>query len=49
MTGCESMPKMLENRAVCTVDGKEAHTLSKWAVFSIGARLADADAAVICK
>lgn len=48
LTGCAS-PKWLETRAVCTVDGQEAHALSKWGPIGIGSRLADADAAVICK
>jgi hypothetical protein len=48
LTGCGSV-KMLENRAVCTVDGKEAHTVSKYGPLGIAARIADADAAVICK
>ena len=48
LTGCAT-PKWLDNRVVCTVDGKEAHALSKWAQFSIGSKLAQADAAVICR
>ncbi len=48
MAGCGNM-RWLENRAVCTLDGKEAHTVSKWGPLGIASRLADADAAVICK
>lgn len=49
LAGCASRPAWLENRAACTVDGNEAHALSKWGLFSIGARLSDSDAAMICK
>jgi hypothetical protein len=49
LAGCSTSPKWLETRVVCTVDNAEAHALSKWALFSIGSKLATADAAVICK
>lgn len=49
LAGCSSAPKFLETRVVCTVDRAEAHALSKWALFSIGSKLAQADAAVICR
>lgn len=48
LSGCGSV-KWLENRAACTVDGAEAHVISKWGPVGIGSRLADSDAAVICK
>ncbi len=48
LAGCGSMPKMLENRAACTLDGAELHVLSKWGPFSVGSKLAPADAAVVC-
>jgi uncharacterized lipoprotein YajG len=48
LTGCSTSPKWLENRVACTADGKEAHVLSKWGPVSIGARLADSDAKVVC-
>jgi hypothetical protein len=47
--GCSSTPKWLETRAVCTLDGKEAHVLSKWGPVSLGSKLADADAKAICE
>ena len=47
MAGCGNM-RWLENRAVCTLDGKEAHTISKYGPLGIASRLADADAAVLC-
>lgn len=49
LAGCASAPKWLENRLSCTVDGKEAHVLSKWGPVSIGSKLADADARVVCQ
>lgn len=49
LAGCASRPSWLENRVVCTLDRKEAHVLSKWGPVSIGAVLADADAAEACK
>ena len=48
LSGCGST-KWLENRAACTVDGAEAHVISKWGPIGIGSKLADSDAAVICK
>lgn len=48
LAGCGST-QMLENRAVCTVDGSEAHVISKWGPVGIGAKLAEADARVMCK
>jgi hypothetical protein len=48
LAGCAS-PKWLENRAVCTMDKKEAHVISKWGLFSIGSKLADSDAKAVCK
>jgi uncharacterized protein YcfL len=49
LAGCGSTPKLLENRAACTLDGTELHVLSKWGPISIGTRVADADAATVCK
>lgn len=48
LAGCSTSPKWLENRVACTVDGTEAHVLSKWGPVSIGARLAESDAAAVC-
>lgn len=48
LAGCSTSPKWLENRVACTVDGTEAHVLSRWGPVSIGARLADSDAAAVC-
>jgi uncharacterized lipoprotein YajG len=48
LAGCSTSPKWLENRVACTADGKEAHVISKWALFSIGAKLADGDAKAVC-
>ena len=48
LAGCSTSPTWLENRVACTVDGSEAHVLSKWALFSIGAKLADGDAKAVC-
>jgi hypothetical protein len=48
LTGCAS-PKWLENRVACTVARDEAHIVSKWGPFSIGAQVATSDAAVLCK
>jgi hypothetical protein len=48
LAGCAS-PKFLENRVACTASGEEAHIVSLWGAFGISARLAAADAAVVCK
>ena len=49
LTGCSTAGKLLENRVVCTVDGSESHVVSKWGPVGIAARVADADAKVLCK
>jgi len=48
LAGCSSS-RWLENRVVCTVDGREAHAISKWGPVGIAARVADADARVLCR
>lgn len=48
LSGCATGSKLLENRVACTADKSEAHVVSKWGGFSIGAQVADADAKVIC-
>lgn len=45
LTGCGTI---FENRVVCTVDGKDAYFISKYANVSVGAQIAKADAEVIC-
>lgn len=47
LAGCASRPTWLENRVALTADGKQAHVLSVWGPFSIGARVSDSDAAAI--
>jgi hypothetical protein len=48
LAGCSS-PRWLENRVACTVDGSEAHVISKWGPVGVGAKIADDDARVLCK
>ncbi len=48
LTGCAS-PKGLENVVACTAGRAEAHVLSRWFTFAIGAKLADDQGAAICK
>jgi hypothetical protein len=48
LTGC-SNTRWLENRVACTVDGKEAHVVSKWGPVGIAAQVAQADAQVLCR
>ena len=48
LTGCAS-PAFFENRVACAIGGDEAHVVSKWGSFSIGAKLALADTAVLCQ
>jgi hypothetical protein len=49
LAGCSSSARLLENRVTCTVDGAEAHVVSKWGPVGIAARVADSDAKVVCK
>ena len=46
LSGCGTM---LENRVACTVDGKEAHFISKWGPTGIATKIADGDAKALCK
>lgn len=49
-SGCSTTAlSQVENRVACTMDRKEAHFLSKWWRFSIGAQIAEADAVVMCR
>jgi hypothetical protein len=48
VAGCGS-PRWLENRVACTVDGAEAHVISKWGPLGVGAKIAPDDARVLCK
>lgn len=48
LAGCGWSPKVLENRVVCTVDGSEAHVLSKWGPVSVGTQIARTDATAVC-
>jgi len=47
LAGCSSS-KLLENRVACTVDGSEAHVISKWGPVGVGAKIAASDARVLC-
>lgn len=48
LAGCGS-PRWLENRVACTVDGSEAHVISKWGPLGVGAKISADDARVLCK
>ena len=49
LSGCAMDPsKYLANRLACTADKAEAHVLSTWVLFSIGAKIAAVDAAAVC-
>jgi len=49
LAGCGTTKATFENRIACTVDGAELHVLSKWGPVSIGSRVADPDAAAVCR
>ena len=49
LAGCSSSARLLEKRVLCTVDGSEAHVISKWGPVGIGAKIAAGDARVLCK
>jgi hypothetical protein len=50
LMGCGTFDmKLIENRVVCTAAKDEAHILSKWGMFGITGKVADADRAVVCK
>lgn len=45
LAGCGTM---FDNRVACTVDGEAAYFLSNYGSVSVGAKIAKADAEVIC-
>jgi len=48
LAGCGTLKGAFENRVVCTVDGSELHALSKWGPVSLGYKIADTGARVVC-
>lgn len=49
LSGCASLEKDLENVVTCVAGRPEAHSLSKWKLFSIGAKLADDQGVFLCQ
>jgi hypothetical protein len=49
LSGCASLEGKLDNRVVCTAAGDKAYALSEYGPLSVGAQIAEADRAVICK
>ncbi len=52
LSACSSIsidPKIIENRAVCTVARDEMHVISKWWRFGISSQIAEADAKEACR
>ena len=48
LSGCAALEKDLENVVTCVAGRHEAHALSKWKFFSIGAKLADDQGKTLC-
>ena len=48
LSGCATLEKDLENVVTCVAGRPEAHSLSKWKYFSIGAKLADDQGKTLC-
>lgn len=48
LSGCTTLEKDLENVVTCVAGRPEAHSLSKWKYFSIGAKLADDQGKTLC-
>lgn len=49
LSACATRPEWLENHIACTPDGEELHALSVWGPFSIGSRIVDDEAAIVCE
>lgn len=49
LSGCATLEKDLENVVSCVAGRPEAHSLSKWKLFSIGAKLADDQGVFLCQ
>lgn len=45
LCGCSA----LDNRIVCTITGDEAHFVSKYLRIGVSARIAEQDAALLCR
>ena len=48
LSGCSTLEKDLENVVTCVAGRPEAHSLSKWKLFSIGAKLAADQGKTLC-
>ena len=49
LSGCATLEKDLENVVTCVAGRPEAHALSKWKFFSIGAKLAADQGEFLCQ
>jgi hypothetical protein len=49
LTGCGTTSQYLETRVTCTVAKDEARADSKWGLFGISTKIAEADSKAICK
>jgi len=48
LTGCGSMKGQFENRASCTLDGKQMLVASMYGPIGVASKISAADAAVVC-
>ena len=49
LTGCSTIAGQFENRLACSLDREQAYFISKWMRIGIGAEIAPADTAVLCR
>jgi len=49
LSGCASFTEKFETRITCTLAKDEARADSKWGLFGLSSKIADADAVVACK
>lgn len=48
LSGCSSLKGTFENRAACTVDGKQMLVASMYGPIGIASKISPDDAAVVC-
>ena len=49
LTGCAALDRALENRVLCSADKQQAAVISWWGAWGVGAKIAPADAQVVCR
>lgn len=49
LAGCAALDRAFENRVLCSADKSQAAVISWWGGWGVGAKIAAADAQVVCR